>query len=311
MRVLFAGTPAVALPSLEALLASRHEVVAVLTRPDAPAGRGRSLRPSPVKQRALAAGLEVLTPDSPRDPDFQSRLAELAVACAPVVAYGALLPAAVLDLPQYGWLNLHFSLLPGWRGAAPVQHAVLAGDEVTGASTFRIETGLDTGPVYGTTTETIHPRDTSGALLDRLSHSGAALLLATLDAIDSGVASPIVQSTAGVSFAPRLTVEDALLRWEHPALAVDRRIRACTPAPGAWTTAPDGSHFKLGPVTLATDAPRLGPGEILAGKHAVLVGTGTDPVELGEVAPAGKRPMAAADWARGAHLDPGARLGAA
>jgi len=311
MRVLFAGTPAVALPSLEALLASRHEVVAVLTRPDAPAGRGRSLRPSPVKQRALAAGLEVLTPDSPRDPDFQSRLAELAVACAPVVAYGALLPAAVLELPQYGWLNLHFSLLPGWRGAAPVQHAVLAGDEVTGASTFRIETGLDTGPVYGTTTETIHPRDTSGALLDRLSHSGAALLLATLDAIDSGVASPIVQSTAGVSFAPRLTVEDALLRWEHPALAVDRRIRACTPAPGAWTTAPDGSHFKLGPVTLATDAPRLGPGEILAGKHAVLVGTGTDPVELGEVAPAGKRPMAAADWARGAHLDPGARLGAA
>ena len=311
MRVLFAGTPAVALPSLEALLASRHEVVAVLTRPDAPAGRGRSLRPSPVKQRALAAGLEVLTPDSPRDPDFQSRLAELAVECAPVVAYGALLPAAVLELPQYGWLNLHFSLLPGWRGAAPVQHAVLAGDEVTGASTFRIETGLDTGPVYGTTTETIHPRDTSGALLDRLSHSGAALLLATLDAIDSGVASPIVQSTEGVSFAPRLTVGDALVRWEHPALAVDRRIRACTPAPGAWTTAPDGSHFKLGPVTLATDAPRLGPGEILAGKHAVLVGTGTDPVELGEVAPAGKRPMAAADWARGAHLDPGARLGAA
>jgi len=311
MRVLFAGTPAVALPSLEALLASRHEVVAVLTRPDAPAGRGRSLRPSPVKQRALAAGLEVLTPDSPRDPDFQSRLAELAVACAPVVAYGALLPAAVLELPQYGWLNLHFSLLPGWRGAAPVQHAVLAGDEVTGASTFRIETGLDTGPVYGTTTETIHPRDTSGALLDRLSHSGAALLLATLDAIDSGVASPVVQSTEGVSFAPRLTVGDALVRWEHPALAVDRRIRACTPAPGAWTTAPDGSHFKLGPVTLATDAPRLGPGEILAGKHAVLVGTGTDPVELGEVAPAGKRSMAAADWARGAHLDPGARLGAA
>jgi len=202
-------------------------------------------------------------------------------------------------------------LLPGWRGAAPVQHAVLAGDEVTGASTFRIETGLDTGPVYGTTTETIHPRDTSGALLDRLSHSGAALLLATLDAIDSGVASPVVQSTEGVSFAPRLTVGDALVRWEHPALAVDRRIRACTPAPGAWTTAPDGSHFKLGPVTLATDAPRLGPGEILAGKHAVLVGTGTDPVELGEVAPAGKRPMAAADWARGAHLDPGARLGAA
>jgi len=311
MRLLFAGTPATALPALEALLASRHEVLAVLTRPDAPAGRGRAVRPSPVKQRALAAGLEVLTPDSPRDPVFQSRLTELSVACAPVVAYGALLPAVVLDVPQYGWLNLHFSLLPAWRGAAPVQHALLAGDEVTGASTFRIEAGLDTGPIYGTTTETIRPRDTSGTLLDRLSHSGAALLLATLDAIDSGVLRPIPQSRDGVSIAPRLTVDDALVRWEHPAAAVDRRIRACTPAPGAWTTALDGSHFKLGPVTPAPDAPRLFAGEILAGKHNVLVGTGSCPVRLGEVAPAGKRPMAAADWARGAHLHPGARLGAA
>lgn len=311
MRVLFAGTPSAALPSLEALLVSRHEVVAVLTRPDAPAGRGRSVRRSPVKERALTAGLEVFTPSSPRDPEFQSRLAGLSVACAPVVAYGALLPATILDVPRYGWLNLHFSLLPAWRGAAPVQHAVLAGDEVTGASTFRIEAGLDTGPVYGTTTETIRPRDTAGTLLERLSHSGAALLLATLDAIDSGVLRPVRQGGDGVSIAPRLTVDDALVHWEHPALSVDRRIRACTPAPGAWTTAPDGSHFKLGPVALAPDAAWLAPGEMLAGKHSVLVGTGTHPVELGQVAPAGKRPMAAADWARGAHLYPGARLGAA
>lgn len=318
MRVLFAGTPTAALPSLQALLASRHEVVAVLTRPDAPAGRGRSVRRSPVKELALTAGLEVFTPSSPRDPEFQARLAGLSVGCAPVVAYGALLPTAILDLPLYGWLNLHFSLLPAWRGAAPVQHAVLAGDEITGASTFRIEAGLDTGPIYGTTTETIRPRDTAGTLLERLSHSGAALLLATLDAIDSGVLRPVAQGDEGVSIAPRLTAGDALVHWDHPALSVDRRIRACTPAPGAWTTAPDGSHFKVGPVALAPDAARLAPdaarlapGEMLAGKHSVLVGTGTHPVELGQVAPAGKRPMAAADWARGAHLYPGARLGAA
>ena len=310
MRLLFAGTPEVAVPALEALIGSQHEVVAVLTRPDARAGRGRTLVSSPVKQRAEAAGLEVLTPRSPRDPDFQARLAELAVDCAPVVAYGAILPVAVLDVPTHGWVNLHFSVLPAWRGAAPVQRAVIAGDEVTGATTFRIEQGpVDTGPVFGMLTETIRPRDTSGDLLTRLSVAGATLLVATLDAIEDGTASPIAQSADGVSQAPRLEVEDARVRWAHPAYAVDRLIRGCTPAPGPWTTTPEGARLKLGPVRLRPDVTDLAPGEVRVGRDEVLVGTATHAVALGEVSAAGKRAMNAADWARGARLAPDAVLG--
>lgn len=305
MRLLFAGTPAVALPSLDALLASRHEVVAVLTRPDARAGRGRSLRPSPVKERALEAGLEVLTPASPRDAEFQDRLRELAVEAAPVVAYGALLPADVLDVPTHGWVNLHFSVLPAWRGAAPVQYAVISGDEVTGASTFRIERGMDTGPVFGTLTETVRPRDTAGDLLERLAQAGSGLLVHTLDALEDGVLSPEPQPADGVSLAPRLTPEDARVRWTHPAMAVDRRVRGCTPEPGAWTTLPDGTRLGLGPVLPVPEQADLRPGELLVGRAEVLVGTGTHAVRLGEVRPAGKRPMAAADWARGARLSDG------
>ena len=310
MRLLFAGTPAVAVPALEALLRSRHEVVAVLTRPDARAGRGRTLAASPVKQRALAAGIEVLTPRHPREADFQARLADLAVDCAPAVAYGALLPAAVLAIPTYGWINLHFSVLPAWRGAAPVQRAVIAGDEVTGATTFLIEAGLDTGPVFGTLTETVRPRDTSGDLLARLSVAGAELLVATLDAIEDGTASPAPQALDGVSHAPRLEVADAQVRWTLPAYAIDRLIRGCTPAPGPWTTAPDGSRLKLGPVLPRPDVTDLLPGALRVGRDEVLVGTATHAVALGEVSPAGKRAMAGADWARGARLAPDAVLGA-
>ena len=309
MRLLFAGTPQVAVPALEALLDSPHEVVAVLTRPDARAGRGRTLAASPVKRRAEAAGLEVLTPRRPRDDDFQARLAELAVDCAPVVAYGALLPAAVLHVPEHGWVNLHFSVLPAWRGAAPVQHAVIAGDEVTGASTFLIEEGLDTGPVFGVLTETIRPRDTSGDLLGRLAVAGASLLTRTLDAIESGQANPIAQPSDGISHAPRLEVDDARVRWAHPATAVDRRVRGCTPAPGAWTTTPDGGRLKLGPVQPRPDVTDLAPGAIRAGRDEVLVGTATCAVALGEVSGAGKHAMSAADWARGARLPVGAVLG--
>ncbi|MGW6130560.1 methionyl-tRNA formyltransferase [Cellulomonas sp. NPDC055163] len=311
MRLLFAGTPDVAVPALDALLASRHDVVAVLSRPDARSGRGRTLAPSPVKQRALDAGLEVLTPRSPRDADFQARLAELDLDAAPVVAYGALLPPAVLDVPRHGWVNLHFSVLPAWRGAAPVQHALLAGDEVTGASTFRIEEGLDTGPVFGVLTEQIRARDTSGDLLGRLAVAGAGLLVSTLDAIEDGILAPVPQASEGVSHAPRLEVEDARVRWEHPAYAVDRRVRGCTPAPGAWTRTPDGARLGLGPVTSAPDVTDLAPGELRAGKDAVLVGTATHAVRLGDVTPAGKRTMPAVDWARGARPAPGTVLGAA
>ncbi|GCE78187.1 methionyl-tRNA formyltransferase [Cellulomonas biazotea] len=311
MRLLFAGTPAAAVPSLEALLASRHEVVAVLTRPDARAGRGRTLAPSPVKARALDAGVEVLTPARPRDEEFVARLGELAVDAAPVVAYGAILPAAVLDVPTHGWVNLHFSVLPAWRGAAPVQHALIAGDEVTGATTFRIEQGLDTGPVFGTLTESVRPRDTAGDLLDRLAVAGAGLLVQTLDAIEDGILSPVPQPADGVSHAPKIEVEDARVRWSHPAHAVDRRIRGCTPAPGAWTTLPDGSRLGLGPVAPVADVRDLAPGELRVGKRDVLVGTGGAAVRLGLVTPPGKRPMEAADWARGARLVDGTVLGGA
>src|SRR5438132_4258305 len=175
MRLVFAGTPQTAVPSLDALLASRHEVVAVVTRPDAPAGRGRKVGPSPVARRAAAEGLEVLTPARARDPQFLDRLRQIGPDCCPMVAYGALIPQAVLDIPRHGWVNLHFSVLPAWRGAAPVQHAILHGDDVTGATTFRVVAELDAGPVYGVLTEPVRPRDTTGDLLGRLSHSGAEL----------------------------------------------------------------------------------------------------------------------------------------
>jgi len=311
MRVLFAGTPDVALPSLEALLASPHEVVGVLTRPDAPAGRGRRMAPSPVRARAEEAGLPVLTPRTLRDPDALAEVAALGADVAAVVAYGALLPPAALDLLPHGWVNLHFSLLPAWRGAAPVQHAVLHGDEITGATTFRITEGLDEGPVYGTLTEEIRPTDTSGELLARLARSGAGLLVATLDGIAAGRLVAVPQAADGVSHAPRLTAEDGRVRWEHPAVAVDRRVRACTPAPGAWTTDPAGARLRLGPVRPRPDVVGLAPGELRVERHEVLVGTGTHAVALGDVAPAGKRTMPAEDWARGARPEPGARLGGA
>lgn len=301
MRLLFAGTPDVAVPSLRALLASRHEVVAVLTRPDAPAGRGRTLTPSPVRVVAEEHGCEVLTPARPRDPEFLARLSELAPDCAPIVAYGGLIPAAALQIPRWGWINLHFSLLPAWRGAAPVQHAILHGDDVLGASTFQLEEGLDTGPVFGTVTELARSTDTSGDVLERLSHSGADLLVRTLDALDEGTAVAVPQSLEGVSHAPKLTVLDARIDWTDPALAIDRRIRACTPAPGAWCPWGDG-RLKLGPVRLVPEVADLAPAQVRVTGADVLVGTGSHAIALGQVQPAGKRMMAAADWARGAHL---------
>ena len=301
MRLVFAGTPEPAVPSLDALLASGHEVVAVLTRPDAPAGRGRTLRPSPVRERAEQAGVEVLTPTSVRDPALLERLAALAPDCCPVVAYGALVPRPALDVPTHGWVNLHFSLLPAWRGAAPVQHAVLHGDEVTGASTFLLEEGLDTGPVFGVLTETIRPTDTSGDLLGRLATAGAGLLVATLDAIEAGEVTAVPQPADGVSLAPKLTPADARVDWSAPSLRVDRLVRACTPAPGAWTTFRD-KRVKLGPVT-PTDV------ELPAGELSDdLVGTATTAVRLGEVRPEGRGAMAANDWLRGLRPAPGERF---
>ncbi|MGW1158214.1 methionyl-tRNA formyltransferase [Streptomyces sp. NPDC002513] len=309
MRLVFAGTPEVAVPALDALLASgRHEVAAVVTRPDAPAGRGRRLVASPVAERAEEAGIEVLKPNRPRDEEFLARLREIAPDCCPVVAYGALLPRVALDIPTHGWVNLHFSLLPAWRGAAPVQHSLMAGDEITGASTFLIEEGLDSGPVYGTVTEEIRSTDTSGDLLTRLAFAGSGLLAATMDGIEDGTLKAVPQPADGVTLAPKITVEDAQVNWATPALRVDRVVRACTPAPGAWTTF-RGERLKLIQVAPVPERTDLAPGQLLAGKNNVYVGTGSHAVELVWVQAQGKKPMQAANWARGVRIGDSETLG--
>jgi methionyl-tRNA formyltransferase len=308
VRIVFAGTPDVAIPSLDALADSRHELRAVVTRPDAPSGRGKKLTASPVAQRAADLGLEVLKPQQPREEEFVSQLTEIAPECCPVVAYGALLPQRVLDIPRQGWVNLHFSLLPAWRGAAPVQHAILAGDQVTGATTFRIVLELDAGPIFATVTEPIRPDDTAGVLLHRLSLSGARLLVDTLDGIEDGTLTPTPQpqSDSQVSYASKINVEDAQIDWTQPAEVVERLIRACAPAPGAWTTF-RGERFKINSAQLSDS--ELPPGALEITKRAVRAGTGSRALELGEVRAQGKKPMAAADWARGITFGPDPRLG--
>jgi methionyl-tRNA formyltransferase len=302
MRIVFAGTPEPALPSLIRLIDSaRHDLVAVLTRPDAASGRRGKPAPSPVAQLALEHGIPVLRPERPNSDEFVSQLAELAPEACAVVAYGALLRDGLLAVPDHGWINLHFSLLPAWRGAAPVQAAIAAGDTVSGATTFQIEPALDSGPVYGVVTETIRPTDTAGDLLGRLSSSGAALLATTLDGIADGSLTPVPQPSDGVTMAPKVTVDDARVRWDLPAHVVERRIRASTPNPGAWTVIGE-LRLKLGPVTV-DEADLLAPGAIRVERNRVLVGTASQPVLLGSVQPPGKKPMDAAAWARGARLD--------
>jgi len=303
VRIVFAGTPEPALPSLRRLIDSpRHDVIAVLTRPDAAKGRHGKPSPSPVAQLALEHGIDVLRPSRPNSDEFIAELAELAPDACAVVAYGALLSERLLAVPTNGWINLHFSLLPAWRGAAPVQAAIAAGDAVTGATTFQIELALDSGPVYGVVTETVRPADTAGDLLERLSISGAALLETTLDGIADASLTAVPQPADGVTIAPKVTVEDARVRWDLPAHVVDRRIRSVTPNPGAWTMVGD-LRVKLGPVTIEDTANSLAPGAIRVERKGVHVGTGSHPVLLGQIQAPGKKPMNAADWARGARLD--------
>jgi methionyl-tRNA formyltransferase len=309
MRVVFAGTPAAALPSLDALLRSRHDVVGVVTRPDSTAGRGRRLTPSPVAQHALDAGLDLLRPTSPKDPDFLSCLRDLAPECCATVAYGVLLSEDALEIPCHGWINLHFSLLPAWRGAAPVQRALVAGDEFTGATTFRIVPALDAGPVFALFTERIRVDDTAGTLGRRLAEHGAGLLISTLDGIEAGSVQARPQDDRDASYAPKLTVEEARIRWHLSALAVDRLIRGCTPAPGAWTTVGD-VRLKIGPTTPRPEVTDLAPGQLRDFKSEVVVGTGTHAVALTTVHPQGKKTMDASDWARGLRTGTSSVLGA-
>jgi methionyl-tRNA formyltransferase len=307
VRLVFAGTPEPAVPSLQRLIESpRHDVVAVLTRPDAASGRRAKPSPSPVAQFALDHDIPVLRPPRPNNDEFVAELTELSPECCAVVAYGALLKDRLLAVPRHGWVNLHFSLLPAWRGAAPVQAAIAAGDTVTGATTFQIEPALDSGPVYGVVTETIRTIDTAGDLLERLSISGAALLETTIDGIADGSLTPVPQSPDGVTIAPKITVEEARVRWDLPAHVVDRRIRAVTPNPGAWTMIGD-LRIKLGTVAVDEAANPMPPGAIRVDRTGVRVGTASQPVKLGVIQAPGKKPMNAADWARGARLDESAR----
>jgi methionyl-tRNA formyltransferase len=259
-------------------------------------GRKRVLTPSPVAARAAELGIPIIHA-AKVDAEVIRKLAEVRPDVAAIVAYGGLIPKDALSIPLYGWINLHFSLLPAWRGAAPVQRSIIAGDDVTGASTFLLEEGLDTGPVFGMLTESVSMEDTSGDVLERLSQSGAILLAQTLAAVGAGRALPEAQQ-GDVSLAPKLTLEDGRLDWREPALALNRRARGVTPEPGAWTTL-EGQRVKLEPLAMRGDVRDLAPGEVRVHGKSVLVGTGSHALELGRIQPAGKKMMSPADWARG------------
>lgn len=291
MRIAFAGTPEVAVPVLDALINAGHDVAFVITRPDAPSGRGRVLTASPVSESALAHNIKCF-----KTIDLHSLTAELAqVDCVVVVAFGAMIPGDLLNVPQYGWINVHFSLLPHWRGAAPVQYAIKAGDDVTGVSAFQIDSGLDTGPVLGSIATAIKSGETSGELLARLAIEGAALMVATLSALDAGNIQAVPQPTTGVSVAPKISKDDARVSWQLPALAIERHIRAMTPDPGAWTMLGD-QRIKLYPVQLAADVSHLAPGEVVKFENEILVGTGSHAVVLRELQQAGRNQVSAVQW---------------
>ena len=291
MRIAFAGTPLAAVPTLTALLASDHEVAFVVTRPDAPAGRGRTLTASPVAELAEASGVSILKTSNLLE--HKTRFSE--VDCVVVVAFGAMVPKDLLEVPKHGWINVHFSLLPQWRGAAPVQYAILSGDEFTGVTTFTIDEGLDTGPMLAYLTTQIALGETATDLLDRLSIEGAQLALATLAGIEKGSILPLHQPIDGISHAPKITVADAQIRWGDPALAVDRRIRSVTKDPGAWTMFGD-TRIKLQPVTIAPQVTDLAPGQVELRDGDVLVGTGSHAVALGQVQEAGRNLTDAKTW---------------
>ncbi|MDY2941554.1 MAG: methionyl-tRNA formyltransferase [Varibaculum sp.] len=300
MRIVFAGTPDVAVETLDALVESGHEIVAVLTRAPAPRGRHRTPVPSPVHNRAEQLGLRVLTPKTLKG--YRESLTQLNADVAFVVAYGMLIPADALDVFPLGWFNVHFSLLPRWRGAAPVQYAIRAGDDISGISIFRIDSGLDTGPLIAVDPYRLGPAATTGHALKMLAHRGARLATMVADALSSDTPPKLhPQPEEGITLAPRLTTEFAHIDWQLSATEIDRLIRSCTPEPGAWTQLPDGTRIKLLP-PLVTDNHDLKPGELQISKHEVRVGTGDGDLVLSSVQKQGKGEMPASDWARGAHL---------
>ncbi len=295
MRLVFAGTPEVALPALDTLHSSRHELLAVVTRPDAPAGRGRRMTPSPVAARAEELGLPLLKPVKPGDEGFVAELRRLAPDACPVVAYGALLPQRVLDIPSLGWLNLHFSELPRWRGAAPVQRAIMAGDPTIGSSCFRIVRELDAGDVYRSSSSPM-PDATAGELLSSLADSGARQLLDALEAMEAGEV-PTPQPEEGITVAAKVSVADARIDWGRTATHVRNLVMGCSPDPGAWCEL-DGERLKILRARVADEDEAGEPGRLRTTKRQVYVATGQRDVELLEVQPSGRRRMNAIDWAR-------------
>lgn len=314
MRIVFAGSPESALPVLTHLVASPHEVLAVLSRPDAPRGRGRKVAASPVAACAAQNLLPLYQPPKlKQNAEAQSYLRRLEPDLGVVVAYGALLPPEILEIPRYGWINVHFSLLPRWRGAAPVQRALQAGDTTTGITIFRLEEALDTGPVYATRTFEIPPTCTAGQMLDILAQASVDPLDEALDIIERGI-KPTAQSNTGVTYAKPLNTSEGEVDWNQPAAEIVNHVRGFTPAPGAWTIFEE-TRLKLGVPQLETEtelpAVNLSPGELFTTRHQVWVGTGTVPLCLGTVGPAGRKHMTAEAWARGVTLESGMRLGEA
>ena len=311
LRIVFAGTPEVAVPCLRALMSSRHEVVGVFSRPDAPAGRGRRLQPSPVSVVAQSAGLPLATPTSPDE--IRDSLSRWQPDVVVVVAYGVLIPGYLLTLPHLGWVNAHFSALPRWRGAAPVQYAIAHGDRTIAVTTFRIDEGMDTGPILLRSDPIdIGPREDAGSLLERLSTIAPQLVVETMDGLARGDLQSVPQPSSGVSLAPRIRVADARIDWAKPVEVVDCWIRACTPAPGAWTSARAGAEdlrIRIGvPFEIVRDESAV-PGEVIADKSQVLVGAHGGRLVLGAVQSTGGRWMSAPDWARGFRQDLPRRFG--
>ncbi|HSP75474.1 MAG TPA: methionyl-tRNA formyltransferase [Cryobacterium sp.] len=296
MKLVFAGTPQAAVPSLVALARSHHDLSAVITRSDAPLGRKRVLTPSPLAQAAAELGLPVLKANR-LDEAATAEIAALQPDLGVIVAYGGLVREPLLSVPRLGWINLHFSLLPRWRGAAPVQRALIAGDELTGAAVFQLVPELDAGAVFALVTQAIAENDTAGSLLRDLSDSGARLLLEVIDALEVGGIQATPQA-GPVTLAPKLTLADARIDWSEPAVAVRNRVRGVTPEPGAFTVLGD-ARLKLLDVALTQGAEPQPAGLIRETDKKVLIGTGTEPLELVIVQPAGKTQMTAIDWWRG------------
>ena len=306
MRTVFFGTPQWAVPSLEALLESDIEVAAVVTNPDRPAGRGMELRASPVKERALQAGLEVLQPQRARAPELHETLATLAPEFATVVAYGKILPPSLLAIPRLGFVNVHFSLLPEYRGAAPVQRAVMDGRDISGVSIMVLTEGMDEGPVLSRIEEPVGADDTAGSFGERLARIGSSALVEALVAYGDGELEPVEQDHERATYAPKITSEEAAIDWGLGSAAIRNQVRGLNPAPGAWTTL-RGKRLKVWEAA-RSDAGGLAPGELYAIRGALIVGTGEGALELMQIQLQGKRPATGADAARGLRLARGERF---